>query len=209
MVLLNEREDRGGKVVFLGQFDAVFDVAGDDQERDVGREIDMAIFAAGLVLDEVFGLIDFPGVVVIRGDAAEQGVGANRLSGGLGNHADLQAVVVSSRGFHRQPSQQRLAWVGQFQQGHARGDLECFFDERQNAQHDKSDGEPRCPGEETVLLDVVPRIKRDQPGAAVTAAIASAVAPPTSISLLRVRMSSSRKQAVITPTQMTMKNATP
>ena len=48
-----------------------------------------------------------------------------------------------------------------------------------------------------------------KPDASVASIIASAMAPPTSMILLRVRMSPSRKAAVSAPTQMTMKKVTP
>ena len=43
VMLLDEREDAGRQVVFLGQLHAVLHVADDDQQRDARRQIDVAV----------------------------------------------------------------------------------------------------------------------------------------------------------------------
>ena len=106
--------------------------------------------AVDLVLDEVVGLVDLADVVVVRRHAAEQRVRPDRLGRRFGERRDLQAVVVSARRFDREAPQQRLARIRQFQQRHARRDAERLFDERQDAQHDEPDRQPRRAAVEAV-----------------------------------------------------------
>ena len=102
----------------------------------------MSILPAHLIFHEIVGLMNFADVVIIAGDAAEEGIGLDGVGGRFGEGRDAVAVVVRSGRFQRQPPQQGMAGIGQFQQGHARGDAECLFDEGKNSQHDESRGEP-------------------------------------------------------------------
>ena len=102
-----------------------------------------------------------------------------------------------------------MAHVSQFEQGHARGDAEGLFDKWQDPQNDKPDAQPRGGGISAVLQHQLGGSSASKLAAAVAAAIASAVTPPTSISLLRLRISPSRKQHVTAPTNMIRKKAIP
>src|ERR1022692_3739472 len=98
----------------------------------------MAIFTAHLILDKIVGLMDLADIVVIAGYATEKRIGFDGLGGGFGEVGDGITVCIGSGGFQSETTKKRLAGIGQFQQRHARGDAEGFFDEGQEAENYKS-----------------------------------------------------------------------
>ena len=100
VVLANELVDDRGQAIFAGEFDAVLDVADDDQEAHGGGEFVVAVGAAGgLVLDEVEGLGELADIVIVSADAAEQAVGADGVAGGFGEDADGEGMMEGAGGF--------------------------------------------------------------------------------------------------------------
>ena len=93
----------------------------------------------GLVLNKVAGLGDLAHIVIIRAHATEQSIGANCLSGQLGNRANLQTMVVSARSIQGQMLKQRSVGVAPLQQSHAGSHLEKPLDERQDTLYQKTD----------------------------------------------------------------------
>ena len=90
---------RVGSAVLLGHLHPVLHVAGDDEVGDVGVQVEVAVLAARLVLDEVVGLVHLADVVVVGADAGEQPVGADRVARRLGEVRDGGGDVLFEVGF--------------------------------------------------------------------------------------------------------------
>ena len=104
----------------------------------LGLELVVDVVAAGLVLDERERVRQLADVVVVRRDAGDQRVGADRLGGPLGQVGDHDRVVVRARRLHQQPAQQWLRRVGQLEE------LERGQDPEHVAEHgERADGHDR------------------------------------------------------------------
>ena len=112
VMLADELMDDPGEAVLAGKFDAVFDVADDDEQAHGGGEFVMAVGAAGLVLDEILGLGELADVVVIGPDAAEEAVAsADGVAGGLSEGADDERVIEGAGSFGGEAFEEGLVEV--------------------------------------------------------------------------------------------------
>ena len=72
MVRFDEVVEWLWQVVFFGEFDAVFDVADDDEDAECWVEFAVSVEAWGLVFDEVFWFVEFSDVVVECSNVGEE-----------------------------------------------------------------------------------------------------------------------------------------
>ena len=79
-------------------------------------ELVVDILAAGLILDECQRVRKLADVVVIGCDTSDERVGADGLRGPFRQVPDHERVVVGAWGFDEQAAQERLRWIGQFQE---------------------------------------------------------------------------------------------
>ena len=164
MVLADELMDDEGEGVFAGQFDAVLDVADDDQQAHGGREFVVAVGAAGfLVFDEVLWFGELADVVVVSADAAEEAVGTDGGGGGFGHDADGEGVVEGAGGFLLKAAEERLVGVAEFEQGHGGGDLEDAFDGGEDGECEHGDADAGEGGGEALHADGA-GVGGDEPG---------------------------------------------
>ena len=101
--------------------------------RHLGVELVVDVVAAGLVLDERERVRELADVVVVRRDAGEQRIGADRLGRALREVADHQRVVVRAGRLDEEPAQQRLRRVRQLEQLEHREDPEHVAEHRERA----------------------------------------------------------------------------
>ena len=144
VVRLNELAQYGGQAVFLGDFDAVFDVPDDDQMTHFRREFIMPAGRAEFILDEIAGLVDFSNVVVIGAHPAQKTVASDGFGGRFGNRANKQTMAECAGRFHVKSLEQSLVGVAIVQERHARGDSEGLFDQGKQAldEHAHHEGNP-------------------------------------------------------------------
>ena len=136
VVLLDERLDRVGNPIVLGQLDSVLRMGGDDELAHFRAELGVPALGIGGILREVLGLGHLAHVVEVGADAAQQVVGADRLGGRLGEAGHVQRVVIGPRSLHLEPPQERLlVLVGVLQKGDVREAGEQLLKHRQKAHH--------------------------------------------------------------------------
>lgn len=94
---------------------------------EVGSNMVMRIFHIPLIFDKIIRALCLPDIVVKRTDTAQQAIGADRFGRGFRQVPHHHAVVVRTRGFRQQFSQQRVIRVGQLHQFQRGQDAESDF----------------------------------------------------------------------------------
>ncbi len=149
----DEMSNGRGQVVFAGHFDAVFDVADDDEHAHGGAEFVVFVGATGLVFHEILGLIHLADVVEHGTDAAEHGRATDGFGGGFGHVRQAQRMLVSTRRELGEALQQRMGHVVEILERHQCCDFERGLDGRQCGLHDESGGDARAERPQCVVGD--------------------------------------------------------
>ena len=137
VMLRDERLQRARKLVLRGERQPFLDVISNDLRARARAENVVRVASLRLILDEVLWSSNLADVVVVRADASEQRVRADRPTGCLGEIRHRDGVRVGARRLETQTLQQRTIQVRPFQQRQVGLDAGERLDHRQQQDGEK------------------------------------------------------------------------